>query len=107
MTTIDRIFEGEMLDESVWYEFAEFCAVLRAERHWVVELVEIGVLEPSGAGPDGWRFPARDLPRARTTARLVNDLGVNLAGVAIILDLLEERRRLLARLDEIERVLGD
>jgi chaperone modulatory protein CbpM len=43
--------------------------------------------------------------RARATARLVNDLGVNLAGVALILDLIEERRQLERRLDELERLL--
>jgi chaperone modulatory protein CbpM len=107
MTNLERIFVAEMLDESAWYELAEFCAALQAERHWVVELVEIGLLEPSGAEPDAWRFPARDLPRARATARLVNDLGVNLAGVAIILDLLEERRRLLARIGAMERAFGE
>jgi hypothetical protein len=32
--------------------------------------------------------------------RLVSDLGVNLSGAAIILELVEERRRLLARFGE-------
>jgi len=107
MTNIDWILEGEMLDESVWYAFADFCAVLRAERPWVLELVEIGLLEPHGAAPEAWRFAARDLLRARTTARLVNDLGVNLAGAGVILDLLEERRELIARLERIERLIED
>ncbi|HVN41614.1 MAG TPA: chaperone modulator CbpM [Steroidobacteraceae bacterium] len=106
MTNIDLILEGEMLDDGVWYAFAEFCSVLRAEDGLVIELVESGLLEPSGATPEAWRFPARDLLRARTVTRLVQDLGVNLEGAGIILDLLEERRALRARLAYMERLLA-
>lgn len=105
MSTFDRVIEGQMLDESAWLEIGEFCAYLHVERHWVHELVEAGVLEPRGAVPDAWSFPASALVRARATARLVNDLGVNLAGAAVILDLIEERDRLERRLAEIERLL--
>jgi len=105
MSTFDRIIEGQMLDESASLEIGEFCACLRVERHWVVELVEAGVIEPRGTAPDAWSFPASAIVRARATARLVNDLGVNLAGAAVILDLIEERDRLVRRLEEIERLL--
>jgi len=105
MSTIDQILEGEMFDESAWLEIGEFCAYLRVDRTWVIELVDAGVLEPRGPTPDTWSFPARALPRARATARLVDDLGVNLAAVALILDLIEERRRLERKLEELERLL--
>jgi len=105
MSPIDRILEGQMLDESAWLEIGEFCTYLRVDRHWVMELVEAGVLEPRGPAPEAWAFPAKALVRARATARLVNDLGVNLAGAAVILDLIEERARLERRLDELERLL--
>lgn len=105
MSTFDRIIEGQMLDETAWLEIGEFCAYLRVERHWVVELVEAGVIEPRGTVPEAWSFPASAIGRARATARLVSDLGVNLAGAAVILDLIEERDRLERRLAEIERLL--
>ncbi len=107
MTTRDETLEGQMLDETVWLEFTEFCTTLHVERNWVVELVDSGLLEPRGAEPQAWRFPASALARVRSTARLVNDLGVNLAGAAVILDLLEERRQLLARLRQLERAPGE
>jgi chaperone modulatory protein CbpM len=107
MTTRDETLEGQMLDETVWFEFTEFCTTLHVERSWVVELVDSGLLEPRGTDPQAWRFPASALARVRSTARLVNDLGVNLAGAAVILDLLEERRQLLARLRQLERALGE
>lgn len=107
MTTLDRILEGTPLDESTWIEVGEFCAWLSVERHWVASLVEAGVLEPRGAAPEVWSFPASDLQRVRATARLVHDLDVNLAGAAVILDLLEERRRLTRRLALLERLLEE
>ena len=107
MTSIDRIFEAQMFDETTWLDIGDFCAHLSVERGWVVELVDAGVLEPRGEAPEAWSFPASALPRARATSRLMHDLGVNLAGVAVILDLVEERRRLMRRLDELERLLGE
>jgi chaperone modulatory protein CbpM len=107
MTTHDRILEGTPLDESTWIEVGDFCAWLSVERHWVASLVEAGVLEPRGAAPESWSFPACDLQRVRATARLVHDLDVNLAGAAVILDLLEERRRLTRRLALLERLLEE
>jgi len=107
MTTIGRILEGQMLDETAWLELGEFCARLHVERRWVAELVDSGLLEPTGADPELWRFPMSAIARVRATQRLVNDLGVNLAGAAVILDLLEERRRLLARLRQFECALEE
>lgn len=102
MTNGDWILEGELLDESVSLRLDEFCARLRVEEHWVGELVAIGALEPrAGFAPAEWSFAATDLPRARTMARLVAELEVNLAGAAVIVDLLEERRQLVRRLRQL------
>jgi chaperone modulatory protein CbpM len=107
MTPIERIFEGQPLDESAWITVRDFCAWLHVERTWVVDLVEAGVLEPRGTSPEAWSFPADDLARARMIVRLVSDLGVNLEGAAVILDLVEERRVLERRLRQLERLLDE
>ena len=96
-----RIYEARVLDDTIAVHVDEFCARLRVERQWIVELVELGALEPrGGAEPATWVFPISEVPRVRAMARLVHDLGVNLPGAAIILELVEERRRLLARLGD-------
>ena len=107
MSNIDRIFEGQLIDESSWFEIGEICEQLHVERTWIVELVDAGVLEPRGTAPEAWAFPAGALARARATARLMRDLDVNLAGVALILDLIEERRQLESRLRQLEKLLED
>ncbi len=105
MTRIDLVLEGQVLDETTWLAFGEFCESLHLGHEWVTELVEAGILEPRGDTPEQWTFPGSALPRARTATRLVHDLGVNIAGAALVLELLEERSRLEQRLRLLERLL--
>jgi chaperone modulatory protein CbpM len=61
---------------------------------WVSE----GVLSPAGASPQDWRFSGSSLQRAKTAARLMHDLELNLPGVALALNLLEELDQLRSQL---------
>lgn len=83
-------------------ELCEACGV-HAER--LIEMVQEGVLEPRGLEPSLWRFDARALERARVTTRLQHDLELNLAGAALVLDMLEELRALRRRVALLERQL--
>jgi chaperone modulatory protein CbpM len=98
MSAPDRVLRGEVLQEETRWGLVEFVSYCRIEEGRLVELVEMGVLEPIGDTPQTWTFVARDLQRVRTAQRLSQDLGINLPGIAVILDLLEERNRALARL---------
>jgi chaperone modulatory protein CbpM len=90
---------AQFLDEDDWLRIDEICARLRVEQQWIVEMVELGALDPrGGVDPAAWVFPRRELPRVLAMTRLVTDLGVNLTGAAIIVQLVEERRRLLSQL---------
>jgi chaperone modulatory protein CbpM len=63
------------------------------ERH-VIEWVEEGVISVIEMDAAEWRFSGAQLRRARIALRLERDLGVNAAGVALALELLEELREL-------------
>lgn len=77
-------------------ELARCC---RCSVEWVVELVGEGVIEPAeGSGPDQWRFDEAAVARAAAASRLASDLAVNVAGVALALDLLDEIRTLRRQL---------
>ena len=102
MTNGDRILEARVLDAATWLRVDELCARTQVEQQWIVELVELGALEPmDGIGPDEWSFALSDVPRVHAMTRLVEDLGVNLPGAAIIVELAEERRRLQAQLRQL------
>jgi chaperone modulatory protein CbpM len=80
-------------------EIRRACAV---ETEFIVELVEEGVLAPVGQDPQRWRFTYSHLRRVRVASHLQRDLGVNLAGAALALELLDQIEALRARL----QVLG-
>jgi len=75
-------------------EISQACS---CRNEWVVDLVEEGVLVPFGQERSDWRFPGNSLSKAYAARRLERDLGINLAGVAVILDLLEEVESLRSR----------
>ena len=56
----------------------------------IVALVEEGILTVDCDPRGEWRFDANCLRRARTALRLQNDLGLNLAGAALAVELLDE-----------------
>jgi DNA-binding transcriptional MerR regulator len=55
----------------------------------VERFVEFGLVEPAERTGAEMRFDAACLPRLVTISRLRTDLGVNLHGVAVILDLVD------------------
>ena len=93
--------QGQVVEEDIHLTLAELCHTCGiAVEHvttWVVE----GVLEPIGQTPQEWQFGGASLRRARLALRLSQDLEINVAGVALALDLLDEidelRRRLARR----------
>jgi chaperone modulatory protein CbpM len=78
-------------------ELAQACG---ADIDWVIQLVEVGVVEvpPSATQVQDWRFHSADLQRALDARRLERDYGVGLEAAALILDLQHEVRRLKATL---------
>ena len=93
-----QIINGILLDEETLLTLNDISQACSCSAEWVIELVEQGALDPIGQQQTQWRFPADNLQRARTAMRLQNDLGVNLAGVALALDLLDEIENLRVRL---------
>lgn len=107
MNRSDDILHVELLDESRWFSASELCEVCQAQLDTLAEMVEWGMLEVQGSAPSDWRFPAHSVRRARTAMRLLGDLGVNLAGAAVIIDLIDERDRLLRELEQLEALRRD
>lgn len=88
--------DGQVIETLTMEELCRFCD---ADSAWVVELVEHGALDPQGTVRTEWTFRAISIARARKARRLQRDFELNAAGIALILDLLEERdalRRALA-----------
>lgn len=99
-----RTVSGEVVEVVSLAELCRSCGV-RAE--WVVELVEEGILEPEGTAPARWRFSALAITRVRTAWHLQRDLGVNKAGIAVVLNLMDEREALYHLVRRLRHVSTD
>ncbi len=94
-TTTSTPLNGVVLEEQTELTLADLCRACAAEADLMLALVAEGILVPHSPTPLGevhtlWRFSGVYLHRARVAVRLQNDLGVNLAGVALALDLMDE-----------------
>ena len=87
-----------ILDDAEEITLADLSRACRVHAEWVIELIEEGVIEPRGPGRPQWRFAATTVVRVEKARRLQNDLGVNLAGVALALQLLDRIDTLESRL---------
>ncbi|MDO9422779.1 MAG: chaperone modulator CbpM [Methylobacter sp.] len=83
-------------DDSLSLE--QLCHACGVQAEWVISLVEESIIEPQGDEIHLWRFSGASLVRVRSALRLQHDLGVNLAGIALALDLIEELENLRAQL---------
>ena len=99
--TLEQI-TGQLVEDELEMSLADLCRTCGLSAEWVLELVEYGVIEPVGSDPAHWRFHGVCVRRIRRAHRLETDLGLNVAGIALALDLLEEVDRLRARLDRLE-----
>jgi chaperone modulatory protein CbpM len=97
-----KTLTGILLDERAELSLKELSWACSSSADWVIELVDEGVLEPVGQEQRQWRFSGTNLLKARAAMRLQNDLKINLAGVALALDLMEEIETLRTRLYRIE-----
>lgn len=97
--------EPLVLDDSTQLSLGELARACGLRVELLMEMVEVGLLEPRGRGPLRWRFPASAVVRARAAARLQRDLELNLAGAALVLELLDEIRTLQARVRALEHTL--
>lgn len=83
-----------LLDDSVEFSLMEVCAACSVTEELVIEIVAEGIVEPLGRERAHWRFTGVALTRVQRALRLQRDFGINLAGAALALDLLEELERL-------------
>ena len=97
-----QVLAGAIFEETALLtvkDLSRMCAV--DERH-IVEFVEEGVLSVVEIDTTEWHFTGAALRRARLALRLERDLEINLAGVALALELMEELQTLRRKLKATE-----
>ena len=79
----------------------EFCQATQLAREDIHELVNIGIIETLASG----QFDSEQVLRCIKARRLQQDLDLNLQGVALVLDLLDQNRHLQRRLYHFEQLV--
>ena len=107
-STTPMFLEGVLLDEQFELSLNDLCCACSSSAEWIIELVDEGALEPLAAKnvtpqthytqQNLWRFNGNSVQRVKTAKRLQNDLNINLAGIALALDLLDEINHLQTQL---------
>lgn len=90
--------KSAVLEDLTGLTLEDLCRACTAQADLIIELVDEGVLSPQGPEPAYWRFTGVHLHRAKVAVRLQRDLGVNLAGAALALELIDEMDTLRAQL---------
>lgn len=81
----------------------DICQALGSPAEVIVEMVEYGIVEPiRGRSVKNWQFSAQTLRRTRVAMRLQRDLHVNLEGLGLAMNLLEEVQTLRRRVQFLE-----
>jgi chaperone modulatory protein CbpM len=95
----------EHLTELSLEEVSRNCAV---QADFINELIEEGIIAPlAGNAPDSWRFTSLQIRHLSVAWRLQRDLGVNLPGAALALQLLDELETLRAQINASAQAPSD
>ena len=99
----------EWLNASTQMTLAELCEHVGVHAEFVEALVKHGVIEPVAARATvryaaSWRFTKQALDRSRKAVRLTRDLGVNLAGASLAIELLEQLENARSELDRLRHL---
>lgn len=81
-------------------ELSELCNI---SADLIEVLIKEGIIEPLSGTSQDYLFGTDELQRVKMVVRLQRDLQVNLEGVALVLDLLDEVKELRARMQLVER----
>ena len=90
----DQALSGAIFEESALLTVKDLSRICAVDERHIVEFVEEGVLNVVEVAAAEWHFTGATLRRARLALRLERDLEINLAGVALALELMEELERL-------------
>ena len=106
MAMTDKTAPGvssEIVDVEAICSVEELCLACNVDAEWIAELVGHGTIEPFGQTRSEWQFASLSVVRVAKAKRLERDLELNAAGVALVLDLLDEIDALRSRLGAAER----
>lgn len=93
----EKVLVGHVFEENDVITLADLCRSCTVQTETVTMLVSEGILDPVGGEVEQWQFSIGSIRRVRTVVHLQRDLGVNIAGAALALELLDQIAELKRR----------
>lgn len=78
------------VEENFSLTINEVCHSLGIEKKWVFEIIDEGIVYPLSSKNSQPIFDQKAITRLKTSLNLQRDLGINISGIALVLDLLDE-----------------
>ena len=92
-------------DEDPRYVISIAARILGIQTHTLRYYEKIGIIEPPRSGGNIRLYSERDITHLRQVKRLMDDLGVNLAGVEVILHMTQRMIELQQHIEGLESEL--
>ena len=101
ITTVTHV----IVEEQQAISLAELCRCCGLSAEYALSMIDVGIIEPlqSTLPQMQWQFSANSVLRIQTATRLQHDLGVNLAGAVLALELLDEVKALRQQVQVLQR----
>lgn len=104
LSTPLQTVSSHVMEDITELTLSDLCRACGAQADIIIELISEGVIDitliEQSTPPDHWRFTGLHLHRAKVAMRLHRDLGVNFAGAALALQLMDELQALKLQLRE-------
>ncbi|WP_108098359.1 chaperone modulator CbpM [Pseudomonas sp. GV071] len=84
----------------------ELCQTVAIPAALLIEIVEHGIIDPPGRGPDSWEFDQHALITCRRAARLQRELELEWSGIALALQLLDDLEQVRRENRQLKSQLG-
>ncbi len=99
----DDFLVGVLIEETTTISFYEVCHKYNISEELLSEMVEQGLFPNQPSDKDRIALDQKALRRLEAAFRLHKDLGINLPGVALALDLLEEIEKMHKELEILRK----
>lgn len=103
MSKKELIFSVDYIEST--FSLDELCEICEVTPGFIEDLIAYEIIYPANRSEGEWIFDMVQLQRLKTALRLQRDLEMNFAGVAVVLDLLDEIDQLRAKADLLEKYI--
>ncbi len=99
----ESLLIGVVIEENMSLSVTQVCAQYQITEALLLEMIEHGLFKNPAINTQSFQMTPQDKRRMESAFRLNKDLGVNLPGVALALDLLEQLEEVRQELAILKR----